>query len=331
MFNYKYFIFIFKRRYRNFFLGNFAKTRKIKNFIIINLSGPVLSVLGKFFYFLFKKKIIFISCDGESFLFDKNAVNIWMGGTSKKIDPKYLQFKNNYVTSSNLFTNRSKVLQIYPENFFYRPLNKNFKFIYASTFVQPSLKKSSLIWFKYKNIIMNNTNIINDGKFWLLLKKFDNKDFFRVYIDLKNFIRFEYIKILKKNFPNRLLLIGSDWKKYYPSSIDSNFSNNFINVHYAGNIGLDFGSRDGDEIFYPRSIQIIENNALLIQSRQNCLNQKFSILYRHISFKNPRELVSKLCTFAENTKYANDILKKIVYFFNKKNYNLKSLKKITNL
>ena len=87
------------------------------HFIIINLSGPVLSFLGKFFYFLFKKKIIFISCDGESFLFDKNAVNIWMGGTSKKIDPKYLQFKNNYVTSSNLFTNRGKVLQIYPENF----------------------------------------------------------------------------------------------------------------------------------------------------------------------------------------------------------------------
>ena len=325
----RYFIFIFKKRYRNFFLNNFAKTRKIKNYVIINLSGPILSILGKFLYSFLKKKITFISCDGESFLFnEKKSINIWMGGTSNKIQTKYLKFKNNYVTSSNIFTDKSKILQIYPEQLNFCQLNKNFKFIYASTFVKPKLKTSLLIWKKYKNKIMNDTTVVDNNKFWSLIKEINKKELSQIYIDLKNLIRFQYIKIINKKYNRDLILIGSNWKEYYPNSIPSNFSHNFINSYYRGNVGLDFGSRDGDEVLYSRSIQILENKALLVQSKQNSLNDKFLNLYKKICFKNPKELINMCENFKKNPKYANDILKKLVYFFNKKNYNFDTLRKI---
>jgi hypothetical protein len=326
----RYFIFIFRKRYRNFFLNNFAKSRKINNYIIINLSGPILSILGKFLYLFLNKKVTFISCDGDSFLFnEKKSINIWMGGTSKKIDTKYLKFSNNYVTSSNIFTDKNIVLQVYPERFEFFPLNKDFKFIYASTFVKPKLKKSLLIWQKYKNKIMIDTTVIDKRKFWSLIKDINKEESAQIYIDLKNLIRFQYIKIINKKYNKDLILIGSNWKKYYLNSVESNFSSNFINSHYKGNVGLDFGSRDGDEVLYSRSVQILENKGLLIQSKQNSVNHKFLNLYKKICFKNPKELMNICETFKKNPKYANDILKKLVYFFNKKNYNLETLSKIT--
>ena len=70
-----YFIFVFKQRLRKVAWNNFLKIKRIKNYRIIDLSGPV-----KFFVFsrllifinnLFYKKIsnlILISCDGLPFI-----------------------------------------------------------------------------------------------------------------------------------------------------------------------------------------------------------------------------------------------------------------------
>ena len=170
--------------------------------------------------------------------------------------------------------------------------------------------------------------VVDNNKFWSLIKEINKKELSQIYIDLKNLIRFQYIKIINKKYNRDLILIGSNWKEYYPNSIPSNFSHNFINSYYRGNVGLDFGSRDGDEVLYSRSIQILENKALLVQSKQNSLNDKFLNLYKKICFKNPKELINMCENFKKNPKYANDILKKLVYFFNKKNYNFDTLRKI---
>ena len=62
----KFLFFIFHFRYRQRTLNNILKRRKIKKYFLINLSGPVYSVLGKIL--LFFKLGKFISCDGEPFI-----------------------------------------------------------------------------------------------------------------------------------------------------------------------------------------------------------------------------------------------------------------------
>ena len=74
----KYLIFIFKRRFRQKTLNNFLNVKKIKNVSILNLSCPILYLIGKFLYFILKsKKIIFISCDGLDYLYrESNSINL---------------------------------------------------------------------------------------------------------------------------------------------------------------------------------------------------------------------------------------------------------------
>ena len=50
----KYLIFVFKHRFRQNSLNNFLKLKKIKDFKIINFSGPLQSIIGKF-YILFQE------------------------------------------------------------------------------------------------------------------------------------------------------------------------------------------------------------------------------------------------------------------------------------
>ena len=83
----KYLVFIFKRRFRRSALNNFLSVKKVKDVSIINLSGPILYLVGKLLYFFLRsKKVIFISCDGEDYLYrEANSINLWMGGTTNKI------------------------------------------------------------------------------------------------------------------------------------------------------------------------------------------------------------------------------------------------------
>ena len=77
----KYLIFIFKRRFRKNSLNNIIKCKRIKDIRIIDLSGPFFSLLGKILYFFIKnQKVIFISCDGLSFLKrESNSINFLDG------------------------------------------------------------------------------------------------------------------------------------------------------------------------------------------------------------------------------------------------------------
>lgn len=84
----KFFIVIFKHRFRTQAFNNFLKLIKIQNNYLLNFSGPLRYIIFfKFFKLMSKffKNICLISCDGLPLLYE-NGVNIWFGGTSLKLD-----------------------------------------------------------------------------------------------------------------------------------------------------------------------------------------------------------------------------------------------------
>jgi hypothetical protein len=149
----KYLIFIFKRRFRQKTLNNFLSIKKIKNVHVLNFSGPIFYLLGKFLYFFLKsKKIVFISCDGLDYLYrESNSINLWMGGTTNKIPDKYKKYKNNFVSASSLFTDESKLLTFFPTNINQSKINNDYKFVYISENKKVENENSLKIWKENKD------------------------------------------------------------------------------------------------------------------------------------------------------------------------------------
>ena len=97
----KFFIFIFKHRFRKRALNNLIHIKRLKNFYIINLSGLIrYYLLGLPLIFLINKfkdrfrNFILISCDGIPQI-KYNGINLWFGGTSYKVPNELKSFKNN--------------------------------------------------------------------------------------------------------------------------------------------------------------------------------------------------------------------------------------------
>ena len=130
----KYLIFIFKRRFRQKTLNNFLSVKKVKNVHVLNLSGPILYLVGKFLYFFIKsKKVVFISCDGQDYLYrEANSINFWLGGTSYKVPDKYKKYKNNFSPCTTLFSDNTKLLTFFPTNIYQSKMNNEYKFVYIS-------------------------------------------------------------------------------------------------------------------------------------------------------------------------------------------------------
>ena len=75
---------VFRNNYRFSALGNFAKSRKYGDVLIISLGGKFKSIIGSCLYYLRIGK--FISIDGSPFLENRNnSINFWLTGTSLKI------------------------------------------------------------------------------------------------------------------------------------------------------------------------------------------------------------------------------------------------------
>ena len=91
---------VFKNNYRFNALGNFAKTSKYEDILLISLGGRFKSFIGKILYFFRLGK--FISIDGDPILNDeKLSINFWFTGTSLKISKNSKHLKNNFVNMSN--------------------------------------------------------------------------------------------------------------------------------------------------------------------------------------------------------------------------------------
>ena len=328
----KYLIFIFKHRFRRNSLNNILKCKKINQTHIIDLSGPLLYFFGKLLYFFIRsRKVVFISCDGLDFLKrETNSINLWLGGTSEKIQEKYRKFKNNFVMGSTVFTDDTKILTFYPTLIKKNKLNFDFKFVYVSENKEITNYKSIKIWEKYKNTILDNLNLIDKKHFWKDIVDEKKDPVQQIYIDIKSLIRLELVSELIKTLDDRLILIGSNWKKLYSKAIPSNYSNEYIESVYKGNICVDFGSKNSDKCIYPRTSKIIESGGMLFQSIHSDSKDIFKDLFEKTCFTSVEDMKEKIFFFIKNLKQTNELLIKQQNNFKNEELNYKTLKKIEN-
>jgi hypothetical protein len=305
---------IFKSRYRYKDIGNFLYSKIYNNFFLINLSGPLKSILGRFLIALKIGRAI--SLDGNPIIKHKSdGINIWFGGTSFKIPEKFKYLKNNYVNVKNIIFPNDNFFQFYPINIKNFIFKKDIKIIFISKIQINLNNQEKLLWTKYKKKILNNFLLIDKLKFWKQrdFLELDQKQKFLLYRKFKNLIKYESIKYLKKKFNRNLLIIGSDWRKYKINSFLDNYENNYIRNMYQGNICLDFGSMSGSTSLHPRSIQIIESGGLLIQAKQIDHNLIWSAGQKKILFNS-----------------LSDIFKKINFFYKSKDNIIKMVNSISS-
>ena len=326
-----YFIFVFKQRLRKVAWNNFLKIKKIKNYRMIDLSGPIkyflFSQLLIFIVNLFHKKLdnlILISCDGLPFIRNK-GVNMWFGGTRLKIPTEFKKYQNNLVIIKNILHKKKNFVTLYPKIFNKVTFNKDFKIIYASSIKLNYSNASKKIWKRYKNTIIKDFSLIDKNQFWLKkdLKKLNNRQ--DIYRDLKSFLRVYIIKEINKKFKKNLIVIGNDWKKHIRNAKSSNHDLRYIRNIYKGNICLDFGSRWGDNVLYPRSIEILEAGGYLLQSTQSDSIKSFGYLKMSNNFNTIKDLIIKLNMYKQNYKLLNQNYKKILNHYKSDILNYKTL------
>ena len=329
-------IFIINRyKYRKLAFNNFLKTKNLNNHRLIDLSGPFLSWLG---YLMFKldlsDKFKFISCDGWPFLSnEKNSINIWFGGTSLKI-PKILQkYKNNYVTARTLFTNTKNIIQFYPYKIKKMKSHKKTKIIIALSCKTVEDSRALKIWNENKNKILSDLSLLEKEMFWsnIGINDLDNKKKHSIYIDIKSLVRIHLLKVIKHTFKDLCIFIGNDLKKYFPDALGSNFKYGYLKSFYDGNICLDFLAKDGDQLLYPRSIEILESGGVLFQIETENSKELFGKYKDNLSFNSISEMTTKLENLLKNNKELEIFNDFFIKKFNSTNYNEKSFNKIFNL
>ncbi len=328
----KYLIFIFKHRFRRSSLNNILRCKKIKQTRIVNLSGPFFSFFGKILYYLIRsKKVVFISCDGLDYLKrEKNSINFWMGGTTEKIVDKFKKFQNNFVAASTVFTDDSKLLIFYPTLIKKNKFNKNFKFVYISENKIIENSKSLKIWDDNKESILKNLQLLNDINFWKNLVEIKTDPVQKIYIDIKSLVRNELVNELNKILKEKFILIGSNWKKKYPNALESNYSDNFVENIYQGNICIDFGSKNSQKCIYPRSCKIIESGGLLFQSIHQDSKDIFKDLFSKTCFTSVQDMREKIDYFLKNSEKLETLFLKQQNNFESDDLNYKTIKKIEN-
>ena len=330
----KFFIYIFKHRFRRRALNNLLHIKKIKNFYIINLSGFIkYYLLGLPLIFLinsFKEKLknfTLISCDGIPQV-KSNGVNLWFGGTSYKVPNEFKKFKNNCHFFENFTKKEENLLDLYP----YKPQNikssNPIKIIFIGDFNILENVTVDEIWNNEKNEIIKRLSLIDDKIFWKKYDLINNERLQFFYIQLKERLRFELIINLKKVFTKDFLLVGSKWKEYISDAKEDEFELSKITNFYNGNICLDFGSKWGSNIFYPRSVEIIEHGGLLIQSKQQNTSKDFYKLNVINSFDSLDELIKKLKNLLIDKELFIKKFKKQFYYFNNTDLNYPTFEKI---
>ena len=151
---------IFKSRYRYKDIGNFLYSKVYNNFFLINLSGPLKSILGRFLVTLKIGRAI--SLDGNPIIKNKSdGINIWFGGTSFKIPEKLKYLKNNYVNVKNIIFPNDNFFQFYTINIKNFIFKKDKKIIFISKIQLNLNNQEKLLWAKYKKKILTNFLLID--------------------------------------------------------------------------------------------------------------------------------------------------------------------------
>ncbi len=306
---------VFKNNYRFNALGNFAKTSKYEDILLISLGGRFKSFIGKILYFFRLGK--FISIDGDPILNDeKLSINFWFTGTSLKISKNSKHLKNNFVNMSNpVIGDEKKIFQLYPivkKNF---NMNQKPKIIFmGKLFFKPGNSNliNSEILMKIRGDIINNFSLIDDYKFW---NKMNNpKDSmlkFENYKILKTYLREQIILGVKKKFENSFSIYGEDNKQIGIDFSKPIYDKKKIKEIYKGNICIDTGSILGSLSLHPRSIQIIESGGLLLQAKQHDSDSIWGDLSERVVSDNLNSLIDKLEKYLLDKKMCDETLNMI--------------------
>ena len=312
-------------------MNNFLYSKKIGSYRIVNLSGSILSYIGYLIYKLnISKNFKFISCDATPFLEnERNSLNIWFGGTNYKIQDAYKSYKNNFVVTASIFTERQNFIQFYPCNLIKKVTFNNPKIAIAMKVTHKSSEEVKLIRERKKTLLTENLSLIDNEKFWDFLKG-DYKKKQSIYIGIKNLMRIHLVKKIKEKFKDKCIIVGTEWKDIFEDSLESNFDLNFMKKIYRGNICVDFLPKDGDEVLNTRSIGIIENGRILLQAKNFNSDIFFQELSNLITFNSERELLDLL----EKQLSSQDLSNLYEMFLNKfqnKNLNEKTCEKIFSI
>ena len=312
----KIIIFSFKHRHRFKDLNNFLCTKRYGQFLIVNLSGPFRFILAKL---LIKLKIgKGISCDGRPLIENKNnGINFWMRGNALNIPVHLRKLNNNFTNIKNPITKNGKILQIYPINIIKTKAKKNTKIIFISNIKIKKNNEVNKIWKRNKSKFLKKFDLIDNVNFWNnKISNYENEYKFFIYKEIKSLLRFEVVKLLKKKFKNKMIIVGNDWKKFHINSLNNNYDSNFTKELYGGNICLDTGSIEGSSSLYPRSIQIIEAGGLILQSKQNDSKIIWNNLKKKILFNNIYEAINLMDEYIHNNILCENIINKININFN---------------
>jgi hypothetical protein len=330
----KIFFLVFKYNFRSIYFNNFIKIKKIKNFRLWNLSGPLKYYLfGIFIIFFvqrfhsFFKNCTLISCDGQPIL-SYNAINLWFGGTSGKIPINHRKLKNNCHVFENFIKKEKNLIKLYPHNLKLIVPKKKIKIIFIGNFTLYNLGIINKIWQIEKKKIFNNCEIIEKKIFWKKYNLHNHPKIHNYYIAIKDLLRFNLIIKLKQKFKHQLVVVGNNWKPYIKSSLKSNYNSKYISSLYNGNICLDFGSKWGSNSLYPRSIEILESGGLLLQSAQSDSREIYDKHYKNISFNNLSEISSRIKTLLKNSSKIKRLYTDQSEVFSSVNSNYNTLKKI---
>jgi len=321
--------FAFKHRYRYKDLNNFLYTRLYGKYFLLNLGGPFKHLVAQV---LLKTHFGFaISCDARPLIKNKKSgINFFIRGTNRNIPNNFRYLENNYVSIKNPFIEEKNLFQIYPINIPYSQINYEPKIIFIGSANIEINNEQKILWEKCKKEVLNDFTILDKKNFWekyLGENKIEN--IFIFYKKFKLLLRYEIIKYLRKNFDNKFILIGDDWKNYSINSLPSNFNPNYVKKLYKGNICLDFGSAEGSSSLYSRSNGIIEAGGLILQSKQIDSVDIWGNLENKITFKNFNDLEVLVNKLLYNEDLSNDVLLNIFKIFkNSKNLIEKSFDQI---
>ena len=152
----------------------------------------------------------------------------------------------------------------------------------------------------------------------------------RLYVDIKSLIRVELVHVLNSMLKDKFVLVGSNWKKDYPNALEDNYSENYIEKLYRGNICIDFGSKNSEKCIYPRSCKIIESGGLLFQSINKDSKEIFKSLMDKNCFISLQDMKNKISFYLNNSDQIQDLLIAQQKNFETEDFNYKTIKKIEN-
>ena len=345
-----------RAKYRKITLSPFLE---INNDLYI-FDDYIFSLIKCVFFCLFnnKKNIEIIFCDGNVETLNSKIINFFFRNIKKSIlwfnsldeinNSKLIDYDHyNFFPEQRKFLNK-KVKSIIPSPKFIKSTKneKNFhlSFISEATIdindssyklinLQKKGIKEKIDNFAWHTLKEYNFDLISKFDFSFnyvsnLSDNYSNENKINlsneIYRLLKNRLRYECVKSLKKSHKSDFCLIGKSWEKLGFETLrnDYDYMNN-RDVYANSQFSLDCGSTSGEYPIYLRPYEIIYNSSCLFQSMTSFSSKIFENFFENICFYNLEDMIKKF----ENLKKLknneiNNLKERIFNQIKKNNFNI---------